>query len=186
MTDKLAFFDQADGGQPVPPGVLNVCAKAGDVVVISERVLHGALRWQPKDRERRFLTCRCAFLSPLPATHAPPPHHTHTRTRTRMSIRALPSRRCAFWPASPPGTHVRSVTPAVSRATRRYNVQHNLTGNPDSAPFSDAILSRLSPETIELASYAPCAQACRAFSSPPFDHSTLTKQGWIHMNSPDS
>ena len=84
-----------------------------------DRLLHGALRWQPKDRERRFLTCRCVCL-------------------LTISIpRALPSS-------------------GGVRATRRYNVQHNLTGNPDSAPFSDAILSRLSPETIELASYAPC------------------------------
>ena len=105
----------------MPPGVLNVCAKAGDVVVISERMLHGALRWQPKDRERRFLTCRCVCLL------------------TICIPRALPSS-------------------GGVRATRRYNVQHNLTGSPDSAPFPDAVLSRLSPETIELASYAPCAQ----------------------------
>jgi hypothetical protein len=70
--DNQLGYHQADGGQPVPPGVLNVCPKAGDVVVISERVLHGALRWRPRDRERRFLTCRCAFEGfCLP----PDPHH---------------------------------------------------------------------------------------------------------------
>ena len=42
----------------LPHGVLNICPKAGDVVVISERLLHGALRWQPEDRDRRFLTLR--------------------------------------------------------------------------------------------------------------------------------
>ena len=29
--EKQLNYHQADGGQPVPPGVLNVCAKAGDV-----------------------------------------------------------------------------------------------------------------------------------------------------------
>ena len=48
--------------------------------------------------------------------------------------------------------------PLVLLLVSRYNVQHNLTGNPNSAPFPDAIMSRLSPETIELASYAPCDQ----------------------------
>ena len=42
----------------VPPGVVNITPKAGDVVVISELLTHGALTWQPKDRERRFLTLR--------------------------------------------------------------------------------------------------------------------------------
>ena len=42
----------------VPPGVVNIAAKAGDVVVISELLTHGALTWQPKDRERCFLTLR--------------------------------------------------------------------------------------------------------------------------------
>ena len=60
----------------MPPGVLNVCAKAGDVVVISERMLHGALRWQPKDRERRFLTCRCAFPPRISPRNPRAPRHT--------------------------------------------------------------------------------------------------------------
>ena len=42
----------------VPPGVLNVTPKAGDVVMISEMVTHGALSWRPEDRDRRFLTLR--------------------------------------------------------------------------------------------------------------------------------
>ena len=42
----------------MPEGVLNVTPKAGDVVIISELVTHGALSWVPKDRDRRFLTLR--------------------------------------------------------------------------------------------------------------------------------
>ena len=42
----------------VPEGVLNVTPKAGDVVIISELVTHGALSWVPEDRDRRFLTLR--------------------------------------------------------------------------------------------------------------------------------
>ena len=41
--------------------------RVGDVVVISELVVHGALSWQPKDRQRRFLTLRyCSQHIPLP------------------------------------------------------------------------------------------------------------------------
>lgn len=42
----------------VPEGVVNFNPKAGDVVVISELVVHGALSWVPADRDRRFLTLR--------------------------------------------------------------------------------------------------------------------------------
>ena len=42
----------------MPEGVLNVTPKAGDVVIISELVTHGALSWVPEDRDRRFLTLR--------------------------------------------------------------------------------------------------------------------------------
>lgn len=42
----------------VPTGVHNVAARAGDVVVISERLIHGALSWKPKDRDRRFMIMR--------------------------------------------------------------------------------------------------------------------------------
>ena len=51
----------------VPPGVLNVVPKAGDVVMISEMVTHGALSWKPRDRDRRFLTLRYMpqFVMPL-------------------------------------------------------------------------------------------------------------------------
>ena len=42
----------------IPPGVLNITPKAGDVVIISELLTHGALPWKPKDRYRCILTLR--------------------------------------------------------------------------------------------------------------------------------
>ena len=42
----------------VPEGVKNFTPKAGDVVIISEHLTHGALSWAPRDRDRRFLTLR--------------------------------------------------------------------------------------------------------------------------------
>ena len=42
----------------IPPGELNITPAAGDVVIISELIIHGALSWKPKDRDRRFLTLR--------------------------------------------------------------------------------------------------------------------------------
>ena len=42
----------------MPAGVTNFTPKAGDVVMISELVTHGALSWVPRDRDRRFLTLR--------------------------------------------------------------------------------------------------------------------------------
>ena len=42
----------------IPPGVLNITPKAGDFVIISELLTHGALPWKPKDRYRCVLTLR--------------------------------------------------------------------------------------------------------------------------------
>ena len=42
----------------VPPGVASFPVEAGDVILTTERVTHGALTWTPKDRDRRFLTLR--------------------------------------------------------------------------------------------------------------------------------
>ena len=42
----------------VPEGVKNFTPKAGDVVIISEHLTHGALSWAPRERDRRFLTLR--------------------------------------------------------------------------------------------------------------------------------
>ena len=56
----------------VPEGITNFNPRAGDVVLISELVVHGALSWIPKDRDRRFLTLRYCSQhitpsNPLPA-----------------------------------------------------------------------------------------------------------------------
>ncbi len=42
----------------LPAGIINVTPRAGDVAIISERLTHGTLRWQPKDRLRRLLVLR--------------------------------------------------------------------------------------------------------------------------------
>ena len=42
----------------IPPGVVNITPKAGDVVIISELLTHGALPWKPKDRYRCILVLR--------------------------------------------------------------------------------------------------------------------------------
>jgi hypothetical protein len=51
-------YNDAYVSTEVPPGVVNFSPKAGDVVIISELLTHGALTWRPKDRDRRFLTLR--------------------------------------------------------------------------------------------------------------------------------
>ena len=42
----------------IPEGVVNITPKAGDFVIISELLTHGALPWKPKDRYRCVLTLR--------------------------------------------------------------------------------------------------------------------------------
>lgn len=42
----------------LPEGVVNITPKAGDVVIMSEGVTHGALPWTPKDRMRMYLVLR--------------------------------------------------------------------------------------------------------------------------------
>ena len=44
--------------EEVLPGVANLTARAGDVLICSELLIHGALTWKPRDRERRLLTMR--------------------------------------------------------------------------------------------------------------------------------
>ena len=39
-------------------GVANITPRAGDVAIISERLIHGVLNWIPEDRDRRFLIMR--------------------------------------------------------------------------------------------------------------------------------
>lgn len=47
-----------DYAEDVPQGVVNITPKAGDAIIHAESVYHGALRWNPTDRDRRFLTLR--------------------------------------------------------------------------------------------------------------------------------
>ena len=42
----------------LPPGVINVTPKAGDVLVMPEAMTHGILTWTPEDRIRRILVLR--------------------------------------------------------------------------------------------------------------------------------
>ncbi len=44
----------------LPRGVINIAPSAGDAIVLPERLLHGALKWKPKDRDRRALLYRYA------------------------------------------------------------------------------------------------------------------------------
>lgn len=48
----------AEDSDNLPPGVVNITPKAGDMVIISELLTHGALPWKPKDRHRCFLVLR--------------------------------------------------------------------------------------------------------------------------------
>ena len=92
----------------VPEGVLNVTPKAGDVVIISELVTHGALSWVPQDRDRRFLTLRYmqqhesvrggldrfspevkARLSPETLELASPAAFTHTKEIVEQEVVTL-------------------------------------------------------------------------------------------------
>ena len=47
-----------DDVNQIPRGVENITPKAGDAVIISELLTHGALPWKPKDRYRCFLVLR--------------------------------------------------------------------------------------------------------------------------------
>lgn len=56
---QLLTLDEMDGIDPMDnPVFANITPKAGDIVVISELLTHGVLRWKPKDRDRRFLVLR--------------------------------------------------------------------------------------------------------------------------------
>jgi hypothetical protein len=56
--DTLFHGGHLDDG--LPPGVVNLSAKAGDVIIISELLTHGGLRWHPTDRKRVVLVLRYA------------------------------------------------------------------------------------------------------------------------------
>ena len=42
----------------IPDGIVNVTPRAGDVVVMTEMLVHGTLQWQPRNRQRRLLVLR--------------------------------------------------------------------------------------------------------------------------------
>ena len=39
----------------LPQGIVNITPNAGDAIIMPEFILHGTLKWKPRDRERRFL-----------------------------------------------------------------------------------------------------------------------------------
>jgi len=53
--DGIFFQDPGDPDQSLHPALVNVTPKAGDVVVLSELMVHEVRIWKPTDRDRRFL-----------------------------------------------------------------------------------------------------------------------------------
>ncbi|MDP6503219.1 MAG: phytanoyl-CoA dioxygenase family protein [Planctomycetota bacterium] len=47
-----------EGLEEAPDGILNITPRAGDVVIITESLTHGALAWKPVDRYRAILMLR--------------------------------------------------------------------------------------------------------------------------------
>ncbi|MDA1141125.1 MAG: hypothetical protein O3B01_21365 [Planctomycetota bacterium] len=56
----LSLFNNGTmlGLDKAPDGVLNITPKAGDMVVMTESLVHGILAWKPKDRYRAILGLR--------------------------------------------------------------------------------------------------------------------------------
>ena len=54
------LYNGGDLENGAPTGVVNITAQAGDAIVISELLTHGALRWTPQDRKRVVLVLRYA------------------------------------------------------------------------------------------------------------------------------
>ena len=44
--------------EDLPQGIVNITPNAGDVVVMSDNVYHGSMKWQPTDRDRRAMLFR--------------------------------------------------------------------------------------------------------------------------------
>jgi hypothetical protein len=73
MPEGMFYAQGTQEAHDVPLGVVNLPARAGDVLVISERVIHGVLNWNPQDRDRRFLILRYSvqnqigsYMDPFP------------------------------------------------------------------------------------------------------------------------
>ena len=88
----------------IPPGVVNLTPKAGDVVIISELLTHGSLPWKPQDRYRCLLVLRYTpqyrgesrvdeevreHLSPETLELIAHAHYTHTKEIAKKDIVAL-------------------------------------------------------------------------------------------------
>lgn len=56
--DSLHLPQHAGGLPVLPAGMVNLSAKAGDILMIPEALVHGALPWLPTDRQRRVLVLR--------------------------------------------------------------------------------------------------------------------------------
>ena len=54
----LFFPDPEKPPDELHPALVNVTARAGDAIVLSELLTHGVLIWKPKQRYRRFLILR--------------------------------------------------------------------------------------------------------------------------------
>ena len=56
--EGIFFPDPEDPPDELHPALVNVTARAGDAIVLSELLTHGVLIWKPKDRYRRFIILR--------------------------------------------------------------------------------------------------------------------------------
>lgn len=55
-----SLFNGGRLDEGIPPGVVSLTPKAGDVIIISELLTHGGLAWTPTDRKRVALVLRYA------------------------------------------------------------------------------------------------------------------------------
>jgi ectoine hydroxylase-related dioxygenase (phytanoyl-CoA dioxygenase family) len=60
MVENNYEYEKCCVDDSFPFGLVNITPKAGDVVIASDQIVHGALKWKPKDRARRFLVLRYA------------------------------------------------------------------------------------------------------------------------------
>jgi len=80
---NMFYQDQYDNedyvAEGVPPGVHNFTPAAGDVVIISELLIHGALSWKPRDRDRRFMIMRYGVQHMVTGSIRPFPEEIRAR-----------------------------------------------------------------------------------------------------------
>ncbi|MCE2401527.1 phytanoyl-CoA dioxygenase family protein [Candidatus Poribacteria bacterium] len=97
--EGIFFPDPENPSDELHPALVNVTARAGDAIVMSELLTHGVLIWKPKERYRRFLILRYKTqffednrgrrdpfppevmerLSPETRELAQPAHYTHIK-----------------------------------------------------------------------------------------------------------